>query len=177
VVYGARIDLTAREQQIFRLIAEGLHPSQVAAHLELTQTTVNGVMLRVRRKLGAQTTAHAVFIAERYYRHVLKGAIAQHGNRGARASHLRYGTPLCEACSMLDAEHRKPMAMVSSHPADSEVARLRPSDPAECGTMPAVRRHQRNGDRMRDLTCGCREALAAWWREYRRLNGEASEAA
>lgn len=173
---GAPVDLTERETEIFRLIAEGLSPTQIATQLYLTTATINGAMLRVRTKLGAGSTAHAVLIAERYHRHLLVGAIALHGTRGGRKAHLRYETPMCKQCETLSAEQREPTVMEPYRPTEPKTDRVRPNDSADCGTMPAVRRHIRQGMRVAWLTCGCREAYAAWHRDYRRDNGKTRQA-
>lgn len=168
---GIPVDLTSREQEVFKLVAEGLSFAQTGRILGISEGTVKSTLSQVRRKLGAQTTTHAVLIAERYYRHLLKGAIAKHGTRGARASHLRYGTPLCGPCSFLDTDHRQPTVMVPASRKQPSSGRLRPSDPARCGTLPAVRRHINAREKVSLLTCGCREAYAEWFREYRRNGG------
>jgi DNA-binding CsgD family transcriptional regulator len=61
--YRMRRHLTPREMQALRLVAHGLVYKQVADRMGISIRTVECNMLRSRRKLGAFTAAHAVFIA------------------------------------------------------------------------------------------------------------------
>ena len=164
---GRPADLTQREQQIFHLIAEGQSPADIASQLYVTTATVNGAMLRVRDKLGAKSNAHAILIAERHHPQLLRDVIARHGTWEGAQAHLSSGTPLCWECEAVDLEEGPKVRVLPFQPGIPKTLRLKPHEPVECGNMQAVRRHRARGDKISELTCGCREAYAAYHREYR----------
>lgn len=55
--------LTERECQVLVLCAFGCEQQDIADALFVTESTVNTFMARIRAKLGARNTAHAVVIA------------------------------------------------------------------------------------------------------------------
>lgn len=55
--------LSAREEQITAMFAEGKGPRQIADILRLTVNTVNTHRMNVMRKLGVHTTIHLVHYA------------------------------------------------------------------------------------------------------------------
>jgi DNA-binding CsgD family transcriptional regulator len=55
--------LSEREGQCLDLLAQGLSAKRIAARLEIAQTTVENCIGRLKAKLDAQSTAHAVAIA------------------------------------------------------------------------------------------------------------------
>ena len=57
--------LTAREQEILTLLAEGLAPDEIAERLYISARTVGTHMEHVFRKLGVRTRAQAVAVAFR----------------------------------------------------------------------------------------------------------------
>lgn len=57
--------LTAREQQVLRLIAEGLAPREIALQLIITEKTVRTHIEHIFSKLGAHSRAQAVALAYR----------------------------------------------------------------------------------------------------------------
>lgn len=57
------VRLTDRELQILRGLADGLTGAQVARRLHLSDSTVRHYCYRLRGKLGAHNTAHAVYLA------------------------------------------------------------------------------------------------------------------
>ncbi|GAB7080560.1 response regulator [Megalodesulfovibrio paquesii] len=57
--------LTRREQQIFRLLAEGVHPSDIAAQLFISRKTVDNHRANIMGKLGLTTTIELVRYAAR----------------------------------------------------------------------------------------------------------------
>lgn len=57
------VELSIRQTQVLRGYAGGLSQAEVAAHLGLIESTVDFHGARVRAKLGAKTTAHAIAIA------------------------------------------------------------------------------------------------------------------
>ncbi|HEX6853607.1 MAG TPA: response regulator transcription factor [Candidatus Polarisedimenticolaceae bacterium] len=59
------LDLSEREREVLRLLAEGLLYKQVAAALELSVETVKTYVRRIYRKLQVQTVAQAVHRAMR----------------------------------------------------------------------------------------------------------------
>jgi dTDP-4-amino-4,6-dideoxygalactose transaminase/DNA-binding CsgD family transcriptional regulator len=57
------VDLSAREREILKLMAQGLFNHEIAGHLFLAGETVKTHVHHVLRKLGARTRTHAVAIA------------------------------------------------------------------------------------------------------------------
>jgi len=57
--------LTSREQEVLRLVAEGLSSKSIARQLFLAPSTVNYHLKSVFNKLGADTRAQAVAVAAR----------------------------------------------------------------------------------------------------------------
>jgi len=57
--------LTAREYQVFLLIAEGRAPGDIAAELDLTASTVSSHLAHVREKLGLRTNGEVMQYAYR----------------------------------------------------------------------------------------------------------------
>jgi PAS domain S-box-containing protein len=58
-------DLTAREQEVLRLMASGLANRDIAAHLNLSVNTIRGHVQHVLDKLGAHSKLEAVAMATR----------------------------------------------------------------------------------------------------------------
>lgn len=58
-------NLTEWEVQILTHIAQGLSNSETAVALESKETSVTSALAKIRRKLDARTTVHAVVIALR----------------------------------------------------------------------------------------------------------------
>lgn len=58
-------DLTARELEVLRLIQEGCRNKEIAARLDIAETTVNFHTKNLVEKLGAKDRTHAVTIALR----------------------------------------------------------------------------------------------------------------
>lgn len=59
------LELTETERQTLALEAEGLTRDQIAAELERSPETVKDHQNRIRAKLGARNTTHAVALALR----------------------------------------------------------------------------------------------------------------
>jgi DNA-binding NarL/FixJ family response regulator len=57
--------LTAREQEVLTLLAEGLAPDEIAGRLYISARTVGTHVEHVFRKLGVRTRAQAVAVAFR----------------------------------------------------------------------------------------------------------------
>jgi DNA-binding CsgD family transcriptional regulator len=58
-------NLSAREREVLRWSAAGRRQIEIAATLGLSERTIENHLRRIRRKLGARTTAEAVRIALR----------------------------------------------------------------------------------------------------------------
>ena len=58
-------DLTKREREVLNWVAAGRRQADIAATLGLSERTIENHFRRIRRKLGARTTAEAVQIAVR----------------------------------------------------------------------------------------------------------------
>jgi two-component system NarL family response regulator len=57
--------LSPRERDVLRLVSQGLTNREIAAELDISWGMVRQHMIRVRVKLGARNTTHAVVIALR----------------------------------------------------------------------------------------------------------------
>ena len=61
----ALADLTAREHEVFRLIAQGLSNSEIGNELHISDTTVKTHVTHVLQKLGLRDRVQAVVLAYR----------------------------------------------------------------------------------------------------------------
>jgi DNA-binding NarL/FixJ family response regulator len=57
--------LSSREQEVLRLVAEGLTSKQIAQQLFLSRRTVDTHLTSIFNKLGVESRAHAVAVAAR----------------------------------------------------------------------------------------------------------------
>lgn len=64
---GARrtLDLTAQEQRVLGMVADGMVRGEIAETLRMSEHTVIHYQRQIRQKLGARTLAHAVAISLR----------------------------------------------------------------------------------------------------------------
>ena len=56
-------ELTAKQLEVITLVAAGLRTKQIAFELGIAAETVSFHLAAVRKKLGAKTNPHAVFLA------------------------------------------------------------------------------------------------------------------
>ncbi|HSE82121.1 MAG TPA: response regulator transcription factor [Gaiellaceae bacterium] len=59
----AKLDLTVRELEVLRLLAEGVRPADIATDLAISSKTVSNHIQRTLGKLGVHTQAQAVALA------------------------------------------------------------------------------------------------------------------
>ncbi|WP_443083952.1 helix-turn-helix domain-containing protein [Verrucosispora sp. WMMA2121] len=64
---GGKASITERENDILRLLAEGLSNQEIAERLLITRATVNTHVLSLLRKLSARNRTHAVVKAYRLH--------------------------------------------------------------------------------------------------------------
>lgn len=149
--------LRESEIAVLRLVAQGFLLEEIATIRYLSRSSVRYAMRQVRKKLHASTTANAVLIAARLYPDLLPGPdeIAEHGMESGILLHKRYSTPLCDLCA-------------NPEPPRTTPPRQRRGEKPECGTYKCASWHARQGQRISELTCGCREAYAARHRDYYR---------
>ncbi|WP_185832513.1 helix-turn-helix transcriptional regulator [Streptomyces sp. WAC 04229] len=89
------LPLTARQLDVLHRIAQGQSWQQIGRDLGLTVGGVGSHSKQILRKLGAQTSAHAVFLA------CASGILdptRRHGDHAGFAAHRYYGEEPCEAC-------------------------------------------------------------------------------
>jgi DNA-binding CsgD family transcriptional regulator len=114
-------DLTLREREILRLMADGLLKKEIAEHLDLSVHTVSTHLHRVYGKLHVQTNTGAVAKALR------EKIILPPSSRGIRAwslsAHRDEGRGGHQA--MADIVHHHTKAFQSSHPEQCHVAGFR----------------------------------------------------
>jgi DNA-binding NarL/FixJ family response regulator len=63
---GDGVQLTTREREVLKLLAEGLSNRAIAGKLILAESTVKGHVATLRQKLGASSRLHAVVQADRH---------------------------------------------------------------------------------------------------------------
>jgi DNA-binding NarL/FixJ family response regulator len=77
-IFDARGDLSKREQEVVRCVAEGLSNREIAARLKLTEHTVKNYLFRIFDKLGVSSRVEVVLYVFRM-RKDSPGEIDEHG--------------------------------------------------------------------------------------------------
>lgn len=93
-------ELSDRELELLRRVAEGATYRQIARDWVLSEVTVRGLGHRLLRKLDANTIAHAVHLAH------VRGVIGPYpdcGDRAAYQRHIRRREPTDPACRAANA--------------------------------------------------------------------------
>lgn len=170
--------LSPREERVLRLFVEGFTTEQIAARVGASIRTVAQDLIDIRRTMSVLTNEQAVLIVYRKYPHVLAGCVVRHGNNKAVDWHEDNGIPMCDACTAFQSRTPPAPGTRKSPRAYRRLSatRLSRSAPVVCGTIQAARRHIRVGDKIGELTCGCREANQEWWREYRQQQDDSKAA-
>jgi DNA-binding NarL/FixJ family response regulator len=66
--YTARVaDLTAQQQKVFALLAQGKLNKEIAFELNVTEATIKAHMTQILQKLGVHSRTHAALIAQRLF--------------------------------------------------------------------------------------------------------------
>jgi DNA-binding CsgD family transcriptional regulator len=86
---GPAPSLTARELELLERVAGGATYVQLAREWTLAEVSVRGIGAKVLRKLGAETIAHAVFLA--CHAGLLDGRPQRHGDHAGFRAHERRG--------------------------------------------------------------------------------------
>ena len=97
-------DLSSREQELLRAVANGDSYRQLARQWGVEEVTVRWHGHRLLAKLGANSIAHAVFLACRAG--ILDGRPRRHGDHAGYAAHLYRGEEPCEACRVGERAYR-----------------------------------------------------------------------
>jgi DNA-binding CsgD family transcriptional regulator len=168
---------SSREEKVIRLFVEGFTTEQIAARVGASIRTVAQDLIDIRRIVSVLTNEQAVLIVYRKYPHVLAGCVVRHGNNKALDWHEENAIPLCDACTAFQSREPRSARKPTTAYRRLSATRLSRSAPVECGTIQAARRHIRVGDKIRGLTCGCREAYQEWWREYQQQRTGGSDLA
>ncbi|MET9950202.1 LuxR C-terminal-related transcriptional regulator [Streptomyces sp. NPDC006339] len=93
-----RPELTARQEKVLQLRAEGFSGPQIAAALHLAVATVSYHETVIVHRLNARNITHAVFLACRSG--ILDGRPQRHGDHAGYQAHIRRGEDpkLCPPC-------------------------------------------------------------------------------
>ena len=65
-VAGRQLDLTAREREIVKLVAEGLSNKEIAERLSMADTTVLHYLTKIFDKLGVSNRQHLLIRAHHH---------------------------------------------------------------------------------------------------------------
>ncbi|MFJ5294486.1 response regulator transcription factor [Streptomyces sp. NPDC088348] len=97
--------LTARELETLTRVATGATYIDLAAEWFISELAVRGYGSRAMRKLGANSIAHAVFLA--CHAGLLDGRPRRHGDHAGFAAHQYRGEEPCEACRAGERAYRR----------------------------------------------------------------------
>lgn len=101
---GPAPSLPARDIEFLQRLARGEIPQDIAASWHMEMTSVWTVAERLRKRLGARTNEHAVFLACRAG--ILDGRPQRHGDHAGFAAHRYRGEEPCGACWDGEREYR-----------------------------------------------------------------------
>lgn len=109
---GPTPSLTGNELAVLQGAAAGETYAHTAARIFLTDKSVSNVALRVMAKLGAQTMAHAVYLAVQLR---ILDPTRRHGDHAGFAAHRYYGEDPCDLCWEGERAYRRDRRAVRSN--------------------------------------------------------------
>lgn len=99
--------IAEREVDFLERLGRGETTQEIAEAWHMELTSIWTVAERLRKKLGAKTNEHAVFLA--CQAGILDGRQQRHGDRPGFRAHERRGEEPCEACKTGEAAYRAEM--------------------------------------------------------------------
>ena len=87
--------LTPHQREYLERLARGETAQQIAKDWHYEQSGSRSIATRIRKKLGAKTNTHAVFIAVQLK---ILDPSRRHGDHAGFAAHRYYGEEPCKAC-------------------------------------------------------------------------------
>ncbi|MEU2075460.1 LuxR C-terminal-related transcriptional regulator [Streptomyces sp. NPDC013489] len=102
-----------REVELLERLSRGEMELEIARVWYMEPSSIRTAAERLRRKLGAKTNAHAVFLA--CQAGILDGRPRRHGDHAGYEAHRKRGEDpkLCEPCRLGERAHRQAMKKTS----------------------------------------------------------------